>query len=53
MLRCQHYVRYEGAMTVIGIEVVGLMLLLRYVLHFLPVILLSSFFRCFKNQRFV
>jgi len=26
---CRHYVRYEGSMTVIGIEVVGLMMLLR------------------------
>jgi hypothetical protein len=26
---CSHYVRYEGSMTVIGIEVVGLMMLLR------------------------
>ncbi|KAG1743196.1 uncharacterized protein EDB91DRAFT_1051487, partial [Suillus paluster] len=26
---CQHFVRYEGAMTAIGIEIVGLMMLLR------------------------
>ena len=28
-LRCARYVRYEGAMTVIGINVVGLLMLLR------------------------
>jgi hypothetical protein len=27
--KCQHFIRYEGSMTVIGIEVVGLMMLLR------------------------
>lgn len=27
--RCAKYVRYEGAMTVIGINIVGLMMLLR------------------------
>jgi len=26
---CQHFIRYEGSMTIIGIEVVGLMMLLR------------------------
>jgi len=26
---CQHFVRYEGAMTAIGIEIVGLMMLIR------------------------
>ncbi|KAG1814423.1 uncharacterized protein BJ212DRAFT_1363681 [Suillus subaureus] len=28
---CQHFVRYEGAMTAIGIEIVGLMMLLRVI----------------------
>ncbi|KAG2123709.1 hypothetical protein BD769DRAFT_1741953, partial [Suillus cothurnatus] len=28
---CQHFVRYEGAMTAIGIEVVGLMMLIRVI----------------------
>ncbi|KIM78447.1 hypothetical protein PILCRDRAFT_824331 [Piloderma croceum F 1598] len=28
-VRCKHYVRYEGSMTVIGIEVVNIMMLLR------------------------
>ncbi|KAJ7321021.1 hypothetical protein DFH08DRAFT_1085990 [Mycena albidolilacea] len=27
--RCKHFIRYEGAMTVIGIHVVGLMMLIR------------------------
>lgn len=27
--KCQHFIRYEGSMTIIGIEVVGLMMLLR------------------------
>lgn len=30
--RCAHFVRYEGSMTVIGINVAGLMMLLRYAL---------------------
>jgi hypothetical protein len=28
---CQHFVRYEGAMTAIGIEIVGLMMLMRVI----------------------
>ena len=28
--RCSSFVRYEGSMTVIGINVVGLMMLFRY-----------------------
>lgn len=28
--RCDQYVRYEGAMTAIGIEIVGVMMLLRF-----------------------
>jgi hypothetical protein len=31
---CQHFVRYEGAMTAIGIEIVGLMMLIRWNLLF-------------------
>jgi hypothetical protein len=27
--RCEHFVRYEGAMTAVGIQVVGLMMFLR------------------------
>ncbi|KAH7920296.1 hypothetical protein BV22DRAFT_1122838 [Leucogyrophana mollusca] len=27
--RCNHFVRYEGAMTVVGIQIVGLMMLIR------------------------
>ncbi|KAJ7070159.1 hypothetical protein C8F01DRAFT_976810 [Mycena amicta] len=30
--RCRHFIRYEGSMTLIGIHVVALMMLLRYVL---------------------
>ncbi|KAG1741625.1 hypothetical protein EDB19DRAFT_2038691 [Suillus lakei] len=30
-ISCQHFVRYEGAMTAIGIEIVGLMMLLRVI----------------------
>ena len=30
-LRCTKFVRYEGSMTMIGINVVGLMMFLRYV----------------------
>lgn len=26
---CKHYVRYEGSMTLIGINIVGLMMLVR------------------------
>ena len=33
---CARYVRYEGAMTAIGIEIVNLMMLVRLVLYVLP-----------------
>jgi hypothetical protein len=34
---CRHFVRYEGATTAVGIEIVGLMMLLRWNLFFLLV----------------
>ncbi|KAJ4494589.1 hypothetical protein C8J55DRAFT_545650 [Lentinula edodes] len=38
--RCQHFVRYEGAMTMIGINIVGLMMLIRI-------------YALYRNQKFI
>ncbi|KAJ3869108.1 hypothetical protein EV359DRAFT_77063 [Lentinula novae-zelandiae] len=39
-IRCRHFVRYEGAMTMIGVNIVGLMMLIRI-------------YALYRNQKFI